>query len=113
MLVSRSVGVCVREQVHACERERRGKSQNVERLKLLIVEDDADQRELIRETLEDHFGAGTVVGVEGRRAALEQPLDGFDLILSDYNLPDGTGMELLVEVQARSSTPVILVTGEN
>lgn len=85
----------------------------MERLKLLIVEDDADQRELIRETLEDHFGEGTVVGVESRRDALRQDLDAFDLILSDYNLPDGTGMELLADVQKASHTPVILVTGEN
>ncbi len=41
----------------------------VEQLKLLIVEDDADQRDLIRETLEDHFGKGTVVAVESRSAA--------------------------------------------
>jgi two-component system cell cycle response regulator len=85
----------------------------VERLRLLIIEDDADQRELIRETLEDHFGVGTVVGVESRQAALREPLAEFDLILSDYNLPDGTGMELLADVQARCATPVILVTGEN
>ena len=85
----------------------------MERLRLLVIEDDADQRELIRETLEDHFGAGTVVGVAGRRAALEQDLASFDLILSDYNLPDGSGMDLLADVQARGSTPVIMVTGEN
>ena len=85
----------------------------MERLKLLIIEDDIDQRDLIRETLEDHFGRGTVVGVESKRAALEQDLGTFDLILSDYNLPDGTGMELLSEVQRRCTTPVIMVTGEN
>jgi diguanylate cyclase (GGDEF)-like protein len=85
----------------------------VESLKLLIIEDDADQRDLIRETLEDHFGPGTVVGVDSRRAALSEDLSNFDLILSDYNLPDGTGMDLLAEVKARCTTPVILVTGEN
>ena len=72
----------------------------MERLKLLIIEDDADQRELIRETLEDHFGRGTVVGVESRGEALAQDLAAFDLILSDYNLPDGTGMDLLEEIRA-------------
>lgn len=85
----------------------------MEPLKLLIIEDDIDQRDLIRETLEDHFGSGTVVGVDSKRSALEQPLERFDLILSDYNLPDGSGMELLREVQQRCSTPVIMVTGEN
>src|SRR4029077_1182712 len=32
---------------------------------------------------------------------------------ADYNLPDGSGMELLEQIKARSNTPVILVTGEN
>src|SRR2546421_5783818 len=85
----------------------------VKALKLLIIEDDVDQRELIREQVEDRFGRGTVVGVDGRRAALEQDLGSFDLILTDYNLPDGTGMDVLMEVQARCTTPVIMVTGEN
>ena len=85
----------------------------MEQLKLLIIEDDADQRDLIRETLEDHFGPGTVIGVDSRRAALAEDLASFDLILSDYNLPDGSGMDLLTEVKARCTTPVILVTGEN
>lgn len=85
----------------------------MESLKLLIIEDDIDQRDLIRETLEDHFGDATVVGVEGSRAALQQDLASFDLILSDYNLPDGSGMDLLDEIQRRCSTPVIMVTGEN
>jgi diguanylate cyclase (GGDEF)-like protein len=84
-----------------------------QQLKILIVEDDDDQRELMRETLEDHFGPGTVVGAESGRAALVHDVSSFDLILSDYNLPDRTGMDLLDEVRSRCSTPVIMVTGEN
>jgi two-component system cell cycle response regulator len=82
-------------------------------IKILIIEDDDDQRELMRETLEDHFGVGTVVGAESGNAAIAHNLSGFDLILSDYNLPDRTGMALLEEIKARCSTPVIMVTGEN
>jgi len=85
----------------------------VAKLKLLVIEDDADQRDLIRETLEDHFGKGTVTGVETRAMALAQDVSAFDLILSDYNLPDSTGMEILEEIRRRCSTPVIMVTGEN
>jgi two-component system cell cycle response regulator len=82
-------------------------------LHLLIVEDDEDQRDLIRETLEEHFGRGTVVSAGSRQEALAKDLGEFDLILSDYNLPDGSGMDLLEDVKTRCSTPVILVTGEN
>jgi two-component system, cell cycle response regulator len=85
----------------------------VEQLKILIVEDDTDQRELIRETLEDHFGRGTVVAVESRAAASVQDPASFDLILTDYNLADGCGMDLLGDIRAKCNTPVIMVTGEN
>jgi two-component system cell cycle response regulator len=84
-----------------------------DKLKLLLVEDDADQRQLIRETLEDRFGPGTVEAVEGIGAALAKDLSKFSLILTDYNLTDGTGMDLLIQVRRRCRTPVILVTGEN
>lgn len=85
----------------------------VEALRILIVEDDVDQRDLIRETLESHFGAGTVVAVESRAAARAEDPSRFDLILTDYNLADGCGMDLLDDVRARCNTPVIMVTGEN
>ena len=84
-----------------------------QQLRLLIIEDDPDQRELIREQVEDRFGRGTVVGVESRSEALGHDLATFDLILTDYNLPDGTGMDVLADIRARCSTPVIMVTGEN
>lgn len=83
-------------------------------LKLLVIEDDADQRDLIRETLEDSFGKGVKVMTAGSRAeALACDLGDCDLILSDYNLPDATGLDLLAEIRGRCSTPVIMVTGEN
>lgn len=85
----------------------------MEQLKLMIVEDDTDQRELIRDTLEHHFGKGTVVAVGSRRAASEQDPAVFDLILTDYNLSDGCGMDLLDDIRGRCDTPVIMVTGEN
>lgn len=84
-----------------------------QKLKILIIEDDDDQRELMRETLEDHFGPSTVVGAESGHRALAEDLGSFDLILSDYNLPDRTGMELLDAIRSRCATPVIMVTGEN
>ena len=82
-------------------------------MRVLIIEDDPDQRELMRQTLEEHFGLGTVVDVDRRSAALAENPGSFDIILSDFNLPDGTGMELLEDVRQRCDTPVILVTGEN
>ncbi len=85
----------------------------VDTLRLLIIEDDEDQRELIRETLEDHFGRGTVWTAASGAEAMAQDLKSFDLILCDYNLPDAGGMELLAEIRRRCTTPIIMVTGEN
>ena len=82
-------------------------------MRLLVVEDDPDQRELLTQTLRDHFGQQTVVDVGGIVAAMKQPLESFDLILSDFNLPDGTGMELLEHVRRNCVTPLVLVTSEN
>jgi diguanylate cyclase (GGDEF)-like protein len=86
---------------------------DLDRIRLLLVEDDPDQRELTREVLEDHFGRQTVRAVASRAAAMAEDLAAFDLILTDYNLPDGTGMDLLEEVRRVCATPVILVTSEN
>jgi two-component system, cell cycle response regulator len=87
--------------------------ENNARIKLLIIEDDEDQRDLLAATLEERFGADAVVGVSSSAAALKLDIAAFDLILSDYNLPDGTGIDLLCNVRERCNTPVILVTGEN
>ena len=84
-----------------------------ETIHLLIVEDDPDQRALICETLADRFGAETIVSVGTAAEALALDLGNFDLILTDYNLPDATGMELLENIRAKCTTPVIMVTGEN
>jgi two-component system cell cycle response regulator len=78
-----------------------------------MIEDDADQRELVREILEDHFGQGTVICAGSRAEAFQQELGSFDLIITDYNLPDCSGMELLAEILVKCNRPVIMVTGEN
>lgn len=82
-------------------------------LKLLIIDDDADQRDLTREVLEDRFGKGCVDEATMGVDALSKDLGSYDMILSDYNLPDCTGMELLTQIRERCRTPVIMVTGEN
>jgi two-component system, cell cycle response regulator len=82
-------------------------------MKILVVEDDADQRDLIRETLVDHFGADTVTTAECGLEVMDWDLTVFDAILTDFNLPDINGMEFLKAILAKSDKPVIVVTGEN
>lgn len=82
-------------------------------MKILVVEDDVDQRDLIRETLQDHFGPDTVTCAECGHEVLGWDLSTFDAVLTDYNLPDISGMEFLRAILQRCDRPVIVVTGEN
>lgn len=82
-------------------------------MKILVVEDDADQRDLIKETLEDHFGRETVTAAECAHEVLDRDLSVFDIILTDYNLPDIKGLDFLTAIMAKCDKPVIVVTGEN
>jgi diguanylate cyclase (GGDEF)-like protein len=82
-------------------------------MKILAVEDDLDQRELIRETLVDHFGQDTVTCAECGHEVLSWDLEQFDVILTDFNLPDISGMDFLRAILQKVDRPVIVVTGEN
>lgn len=83
-------------------------------LRLLIVEDDPDTRFLLEAALVQHFGERTVHAVDGVGRALELDPTQFDLVLTDMNLPDGTGLDLLQALlKRRPDLPVIMVTGES
>lgn len=81
--------------------------------RLLLVEDDRDTAMLICETLRDHFGQDCVRNCASTTQALSVDLAEIDLVLSDLNLPDGNGLDLLGKLLARrADLPVVLVTGE-
>ena len=84
--------------------------------KLLIVEDDPDQRELICETMRVRFEdpEGTqIIAVATAAECLAMDLSGFEAILLDYFLPDMDGLDLLDRITADYDIPVVFVTGEN
>lgn len=81
--------------------------------KLLLVEDDPDTALLIEEQLTDYFGPGCVTHVSSVAEGLAVDVSQFELVLSDMNLPDGTGTELLHAYQERRpDLPIVFVTGE-
>jgi len=82
-------------------------------MRILVVEDDLDQRDLIKETLVDHFGVDTVTCAESGHEVLGWDLEKFDVVLTDFNLPDISGMDFLKAVLSKCDRPVIVVTGEN
>ncbi|HSP80038.1 MAG TPA: response regulator [Myxococcaceae bacterium] len=81
-----------------------------ERIKVLLVEDDGDSRELLAELLELDFEVITAPdGLEGLRAFENaQP----DVVVTDESLPGMCGSDLAYEVKARMpKAGVILVSG--
>jgi two-component system OmpR family response regulator len=80
-------------------------------LRVLLVEDDDDNRELMGEVLE---AAGYVVlaasgGAEGLRALVER---GADVVVTDVGMPGMGGLELARAAKKIAPTvPVIIVTG--
>jgi len=84
--------------------------------RILIVEDDEDQRQLLCEALSTYYGDSQqqrIVGVPTAGACLGQNLGEFDAVLLDYHLPDMPSLKLMEQIHARADVPVIYVTGEN
>lgn len=81
-----------------------------ERIKVLLVEDDGDSRELLAELLEADFDVRTAPdGIAGLRAfEAERP----DVVVTDESLPGMLGTELARRVKEREPRArVILVSG--
>src|SRR5262245_28586831 len=78
---------------------------------ILIVEDDAKIRLLLRRCFESE---GFRVSEAGSGSeALERLAAGtFDLVTLDLQLPDGDGFAVGREIRARSTVPIIMVTGK-
>ena len=79
---------------------------------VLIVEDDARDRELVTELLED-AGFAVEVAETGAAALAACATRAFDAITLDMLLPDMTGLQLLAELRAEPQTkavPVIVIT---
>src|SRR5664279_3428972 len=69
-------------------------------MRILLVEDDAVLREVIRRSLED---AGNVVDVASTVADAHYlwSIQSFDAVVLDLNLPDGSGLTALRAARAR------------
>ena len=76
--------------------------------RVLIVEDEPQVAASLRELLEREGYAVTVAGsiAEAKRALADPP----DVMLLDWRLPDGEGIDLLKELRKTSDLPVLRVT---
>lgn len=86
--------------------------------KILVVDDVKNMRNLVRKSLTD-LGFKTVVeaadGRDGWRH-VSTSKEKFDIVISDWNMPNFSGIDLLRKIRADESikkTPFLLLTGES
>ena len=85
---------------------------SMELRRILIVENDPALGQGIRIALQGETLAVTVVRTLGdARTALAET--DFALMLLDINLPDGNGLDFLMELRGSSRMPIILITAND
>jgi signal transduction histidine kinase len=87
-----------------------GGTSSIQDVKVLLVEDDPDGREMVSHLLTEHGGQVSAVG--SAEAALEALAEGtFDVVVSDIAMPDVDGYELLERIRAGGNLiPAIALT---
>jgi two-component system, chemotaxis family, chemotaxis protein CheY len=83
--------------------------------KLLIVDDCGSMREILRELMNDLNIVNIDEASDGRAGLAMFQSNPYDLVLSDWNMPFMTGLELLRGIRRstqRSQTPLLLLSGD-
>ena len=83
---------------------------------ILVVDDSATTRSLVASYLADWEGVEVVEAASGFEALRVLPARSVDLIVTDINMPDINGLELISFVRANPNyrrIPVIIITTEN
>lgn len=86
----------------------------ISKIKVLIVEDQDDVRQLLHDMLTDMGVAEIFEAKDGKKAFefIDAAFDFVDLIICDWNMPEMTGVELLQQIRAvDQSIPFLMVTG--
>ncbi len=84
-------------------------------MKILIVDDFSTMRRIIKNLLRDLGFTNTVEADDGNTAVPILNAGGIDFLVTDWNMPGMTGIELLKYVRADdklSNMPVLMVTAE-
>src|SRR5882762_4929675 len=74
---------------------------------LLIVDDEKTQREGLRAALEDRYDVYLAEDAKAAMELLEQ--EHFDVLLTDFRLPNEDGMKLIVRAKSLSKPPVCIL----
>lgn len=82
---------------------------------ILIVEDSSTTRALIRAVIDELGDYETVEATSGFEALKMLPQQAYDLIITDINMPDINGLELISFVRSNTrynNIPIIIVSTE-
>lgn len=90
-----------------------GKTMDKSRIKILIIEDEANIRELVKYNLESE-GYDVIEGEDGIKSMTLMYTEKPDLILLDIMLPGKNGYEICFELRSEGITvPIIMVTAKS
>lgn len=82
---------------------------------ILAVDDSVSARQLVSFTLKS-AGYSVTEAVDGRDALAKAGAHGFDLVLTDQNMPNMDGLDLtrrLRQIPAFKSTPILILTTDS
>ena len=77
--------------------------------KILIIDDEAPIRKLLRVTLEAH-GYTIIEAATGQAGIVETGMQKPELILLDLGLPDIDGLDILQQLRSFTTTPILVLT---
>lgn len=81
-----------------------------EKIQVLVVDDEADIRGLLRLLLERH-GMAVIEAANGRQAITAiQVHSGLDLVILDVMMPKCDGVQACSEIRKLSSVPILFLT---
>ena len=87
-------------------------------MKILVVDDFSTMRRIVRNLLVELGFSGQLIqeADDGANAMVMLKSQPFDMVVTDWNMPNMTGIDLLRAIRAEASLkglPVLMVTAEN
>jgi two-component system chemotaxis response regulator CheY len=87
-------------------------------MKILVVDDFSTMRRIVRNLLVELGFTNTLIqeADDGENALIMLRAQPFDLVVTDWNMPNMTGIDLLRAIRAEAALkglPVLMVTAEN
>jgi two-component system, chemotaxis family, chemotaxis protein CheY len=84
-------------------------------MKFLVVDDFSTMRRIVRNLLKELGFSNVIEAEDGVDALRKLRAESFDFVVSDWNMPNMTGIDLLREIrkdEALKHLPVLMVTAE-